>query len=63
MSRRMWTAVETKVGKIGIAKTKERRGKRGGKKETGGERVKEKELEKEKDNRYKESSRGMEDLG
>ena len=51
----MWKAVETKVGKTRVTKTKRRRGEGRGRKETRREsRAKEKEAEKEKDNRCEE---------
>ena len=63
MSRRVWKAVETEVGKTRIAKTKGRRSKRESRKETRREsRAKEKEAEKGKDNKCKKSSKGLEDL-
>ena len=63
MSRRVWKAVETEVGKTRIVKTKGRRSKRGSRKETRREsRAKEKEAEKRKDNKCKKSSRGLGDL-
>ena len=63
MSRRVWKAVETEVGKTRIVKTKGRRSKRGSRKETRREsKAIEKEVEKEKDNNCKKSSRRLGDL-
>jgi len=56
MSRRVWKAVETKVEKIRVAKTKEREGERGGRKEARSkDREKTKKTKKEKDDRSKEN--------
>jgi len=64
MSKRMWEAVKTKAEKTGIAKTKERRDKRGSREEI---RRKSKEIEKEaekrKDYGSKESGGRTGDLG
>ena len=49
---RVWTAVETKVGKIGWQKQNERR-----------EEGKDKGKKKEKDHGGEKSNRGMRDLG
>ncbi len=49
MSRRVWKAVETKVEKIRVAKTKEREGERGGRKE-----ARSKDREKQKTKKEKE---------
>ena len=57
MSRRVWKAVETKVGKIRVAKTKERGGERGDRKKARSkDREKTKKTKKEKDDRSKENS-------
>ena len=56
MSRRVWKAVETKAGKIRVAKTKERGGERGGRKEARSkDREKTKKTKKEKDDKSKEN--------
>jgi len=62
----MREAVETKVGKIGVAKTKGKRNKEGSWEETGRkrktEKTKTKETEKRKINRGEKSSGGMGNL-
>jgi len=64
MSGRMRKAMETKAEKTGIVKTKRRRDKERDRKEMRRKsKTKEKEVEKGKDNRCKESSRGVGDLG
>ena len=62
MSRGMWKAVETKAGKTRIVKTERKRGKRGSKKEARGKGKGEKTEEEEND-RGKEDSREMGNLG
>ena len=62
VSREMWQAVETSTRKIRMGKSEERRSKGRSRKEERGKRQ-EKEIEKEKDDRGKESGRRMEDLG
>ena len=57
----MWKVVETKSGETRIAKAERRRGKRGSRKKTR-EKGKEEKTEGE-NNRYKEDSRGMGNLG
>ena len=58
----MWKTVETKAGEIRIAKAKRRRGKRGSRKKARGKEKGEK-TEEEENNRCKESSRGVGNLG
>ena len=65
MSGRMWEAVETKTGKVGMAKTKGRKEERGSRKEMRGEGTEERKVktkERKKDE-SKEGSRIMGDLG
>ena len=60
MPRKVWEAVETKVGKIRVGKTKRRRKKRGGRKEARRERAEERKREKKKE---KTKSGRIGDLG
>ena len=64
MSRGVWEAVEAKVGKIRVAKTKRGRDEERSRKEERrkGRKTKEKAKER-KDNRSKESSRRVGNLG
>ena len=60
--RGMWEAVETSTREVGVGKAKERRSEeRSREKER--RKKEEEEAEKGKDNRDKESSRGMRDMG
>ena len=64
MSGRIQKAIETEAEKTGMVKTKRRRGKeRDRKKMRRKSKTKEKEAEEGKDDRCKESSRGVGDLG
>ena len=62
MSRGMWKVVETKSGETRMAKAERRKGKRGSRKKTR-EKEKEEKTEEGENNRYKEDSRGMGNLG
>ena len=64
VSGRMWKAVETEARKIGVAKAKRGRSKRGSRKEKRRKsREKTENVEEEKDDRSKEGSRGVGNLG
>ena len=60
MSRRVWEAVETSTGEVGVGEAKRRSKRRGQEKER---RKEEEENEKMEDNGGEKSSRGMGDMG
>jgi len=62
MSRRVWEAVKASVRKVGMGKTKERRGRRGSR-EKEGRKGEEEETEKGENSGSKESSRRIGDMG
>jgi len=66
MSGRVWKAVETEAGKVGVAETERRRGKKRSRKEVRRkgkrEEAKTEKTEEEKDDRSKKGSQGMGDL-
>jgi len=57
----MWKAVETKIGKAGMAEVEGRRDQGGSKKKA--RRVRKKEAKEEKGSRSRKSGRGVGDLG
>ena len=59
----MWEVVEAKARKIGVVKAKERENKERTKIKEREKRTEEEKAEKGKDNRSKESSRGVGNLG
>ena len=61
MSRRVWETMETRIGKVGMGKTKAGRSKRRSRKRMGGKGKKE-EAEERKDGGSKENSRGVGNL-
>jgi len=57
----MWKAVETKIGKAGMAEVKGRRDQEGSRKKV--RRVRKRKAKKEKGGRSRKSGRGVGDLG